>query len=216
MGRKLREDVGLAGALGAELDEVVVVLDVRNQARQLDELVALAEVLGVQADGMHEQVHPLLGGEVGPALLVVVQVHIGHLNRLQVRDDPPHRRLVVVGVRHREDAPHAAATQKLLVGVHNAIRHWDAGQAQVGELRLVLVRLVVEDHVDLVDDLVASRRTDLVFDHLRIGAVDVVVFDHVANLVHPAVDDLVVVDGAVLAEQILEHIGRHRVVALDQ
>ena len=89
-------------------------------------------------------------------------------------------------------------------------------RAQVGELRLVLVRLVVEDHVDLVDDLVASRRADLVLDHLRIGAVDVVVLDHVADLVHPAVDDLLVVDGAVLAEQVLEHIGRHRVVALDQ
>ena len=32
-------------------------------------------------------------------------------------------------------------------------------------------------------------------DHLGVGAVDVVVFDDVAHFVHPAVDDLLVIDG---------------------
>ena len=92
---------------------------------------------------MHEQVHPFLGCEVGPAILVIVQIHVGHLNGLEVCNYPTNRRLVVVGVRHGEDAPYAAATEKFLVGIHNAIGHRDSSQSKVGELSLVLVRFVV-------------------------------------------------------------------------
>ena len=52
--------------------------------------------------------------------------------------------------------------------------------------------------------------------HLGVGAVDIVVFDDVAHLVHPAVDDLLVVDGAVLAEQVFEDVSRNGVVTLDE
>ena len=64
--RELREDVRLAGALGAELDEVVVALDERDQPHELDELGPPAEQLGVEPDGLHEQVDPLVGGELAP------------------------------------------------------------------------------------------------------------------------------------------------------
>ena len=43
VGRELREDVGLAGALWAELDQVVVALDERDEAHELEELAATAE-----------------------------------------------------------------------------------------------------------------------------------------------------------------------------
>ena len=163
---------------------------------------------------MHEQVHPLFGGEVGPAVLVIVQIHVGHLNGLEVRNHPTNRRLVVVGIRHGEDAPDASATEQFLVGIHNAVRHGNSSQSKVGELSLVLVGFVVQDHIHLVDDFVASGRADFVLDHLGVGAVDIVVLDDVAHLVHPAVDDLLVIDGAVLAKQVFEDVSWNGVGAL--
>src|SRR6185437_910723 len=63
VGRELRENVGLAGSLRPELDEVVVALDERDQANKLKELASPAEHRGVEPDGLHEQVDPLVGGE---------------------------------------------------------------------------------------------------------------------------------------------------------
>src|SRR5690606_22531542 len=50
VGRELREDMRLTGALRAELDEVVVALNERNQAYQLDELGSAAEEFRVEPD----------------------------------------------------------------------------------------------------------------------------------------------------------------------
>ena len=100
--------------------------------------------------------------------LVFLHVHVGHLDGLQIRDDPTHRRLVVMGVGHVEDAPHTAAAEELLFSIHNAVGHGTVRQAEVRKFGLVLVGLVVEDDIDLVNDLVAASGSNFVFDHLGI------------------------------------------------
>ena len=107
-----------------------------------------------------------------------------------------------MGVGHVEDAPHTAAAEELLVRIHNAVGHGNVRQAEVRKFGLVLVGLVVEDDVDLVNDLVAASGSNFVFDHLGIGAVHVIVLDDVAHLFHPVADDLFIVDGTVLAQQV--------------
>ena len=109
VGRELREDVGLAGALGAELDEVVVALDERDQAHELEELAATAEQFGVEPDGLHEQVDPLIGGEPATRLEVTVEVEVRQLDGLDRAEDPRHDALVfAVEVLDVADAPDAA------------------------------------------------------------------------------------------------------------
>lgn len=86
--RELREDVRLARALGAELDEVVASLDERDEPDQLDELGPPAEQLGVEPDGLHEQVDPLVAGELPPCSQVALKVEVRQLDRLDRAEDP--------------------------------------------------------------------------------------------------------------------------------
>src|SRR5699024_3677817 len=83
VGRELREDVRLASPLRAKLDKVVVALDERDQPYELDELVSPAEQLGVESDGLDQQVDPIVRGELAPGCGVGVELEVGELDRLQ-------------------------------------------------------------------------------------------------------------------------------------
>ena len=65
MGRELGVDVGLARALGAQLQQVVVALAERDQPDQGEQLAPPREGLGIKAHALHEHVHPLIGAELG-------------------------------------------------------------------------------------------------------------------------------------------------------
>ncbi|MPN22473.1 hypothetical protein SDC9_169856 [bioreactor metagenome] len=117
MGRELREDVGFAGALGAEFDQVVVALGERDEAHELNELAPPAEQLGVEPDGLDEQVGPFFGREPASRLEGLIDVEPRELDRLDRAEDPGHHPLVVaVEVLDVADAPHAA-DQQLGVGL---------------------------------------------------------------------------------------------------
>ena len=87
--------------------------------------------------------------------------------------------------------------------------------AEVGELGLVDVVLVVEGDGDLVDDLVAPALADRRLHQLGLVPVDVVVGEDLADGVDAGLDGGFVVGGGVLAEQVLQHVRRHDRVALD-
>ena len=91
----------------------------------------------------------------------------------------------------------------------------DLLDAEVGELGLVDVVLVVERDRDLVDDLVAALLADGRLDQLGLVPVDVVVGEDLANGVDAGLDGRLVVGGGVLAEQVLQDVRRHDRVALD-
>ena len=109
VGRELGVNMGLAGSLGAQLDQVVIAFAKRDQAEQLGQLVAPAEHFRVEADTLQEQVHPLVNGELLAGLEVAIKVKVGELDRLEGRQDP-RTGVLVLGefILEIGYAPHAA------------------------------------------------------------------------------------------------------------
>ena len=137
------------------------------------------------------------------------------LDGLDGAQDPGNDPLVVgVEVLDVADAPHPAH-QQLGVGLDDRRVDDDALDAEVGELGLVDVGLLVECDRDLVDDPVAPAFLDLRLDQLGLAAVDVVLGEDLADGVDAGLDGGFVVRGGVLAQQVLQDVGRHDGVALD-
>ena len=80
--RELRVYVGLAGPLGAQLDQVVVALAERDKADKLSKLIALAEHLRIETYALDQQVNPLISGELLTCLQIAVEIKAGNLNWL--------------------------------------------------------------------------------------------------------------------------------------
>ena len=87
--------------------------------------------------------------------------------------------------------------------------------AEVGELGLVDVVLVVEGDGDLVDDPVPAALLDGRLDQLGLVAVDVVLGEDLPHGVDAGLDGGLVVGRGVLAEEVLQDVRRHDGVALD-
>lgn len=88
--------------------------------------------------------------------------------------------------------------------------------AEVGELRLVDVVLLVERDRDPVDDAVSAALPDRGLHQLGLVPVHVVVGENLAHCVDPSLDRRLVVGCGVLAEQVLQHVRGHDRVALDR
>ena len=190
----------LAGALGPELDEVVVALDERDEPHELEELAATAEQFGVEADGLHEEVDPLIGGEPAARLEVLLHVELRELDRLDRAEDPRHSTLVFgVEVLDVADAPDTTDQE---LGVRLDRRGLDdhALDAKVGEFGLVDVSPLIESDGDLVDDPVPTALLDRRLDQLRLAAVDVVLGEDLSNGVDAGLDGGFVVRRCVLPE----------------
>ena len=87
--------------------------------------------------------------------------------------------------------------------------------AEVGELGLVDVGLLVEGDGDLVDDPVPTALLDRRLDQLGLVAVHVVLGEDLAHGVDAGLDGGFVVRRRVLPEQVLQDVRRHDGVALD-
>jgi hypothetical protein len=146
---------------GAKLDQVVVSLAKRDQADQLGQLAALAEHLRIKADALHQQVDPLVGGELLAGLNVAVEIEMGQLNRLESGQDPRAGAFVFGKLIFQiSNAPHSA-DQQVGVFFHRSGINKNLFDTQVGELRLIDILLVVQIDTDLVDDLVAPLFLDV-------------------------------------------------------
>ena len=77
-------DVALAGAARPQFGQIVVVLDQRDQPGQQMPLHPLREVGRLHAGRPQQGVDPLRFGERPARLEQFLQVHVGHLDRLQV------------------------------------------------------------------------------------------------------------------------------------
>ena len=104
----------LPGPPRPKFADVEVVLDQRDHAGQQVPLHPLREVGRLHAGRAQQHVDPLLLGEGPPSLEQFLQVHVRHLDRLQVPQDE--RRsflLLLVEILQRDDAPDAADQQFL-------------------------------------------------------------------------------------------------------
>ncbi|MNQ91391.1 hypothetical protein D3C85_1067700 [compost metagenome] len=82
VGRELRINVRLAGALRPQLDQVVIALAERDKADKLSKLIALAEHLRIETYALDQQVNPLISGELLTCLQIAVEIKAGNLNWL--------------------------------------------------------------------------------------------------------------------------------------
>ena len=92
----------------------------------------------------------------------------------------------------------------------------NAADSQIRERRQVHIAPLVERHGDPVDDLVRALLPDLRLNEFGLVTVDVVAVDNVTHLLDAAPDEVLVVGRAVLAEEILQHVGGHYGVVLHQ
>ena len=149
--RDFLDDVALAGAPGPKFDEVVVPLAERDQPGQEQELQAPRHLRRLVAHAAHDEVDPLVGRELGPLALVLLQVEGGDLDRRQLVD--PERVLalafLVVGEAHVDLGPDAARQQAFVVA-HVVGRDVDELVAEVVQLRPVV--RVDEADLHLVDE----------------------------------------------------------------
>ena len=88
--------------------------------------------------------------------------------------------------------------------------------AEVGKGRLIDIALVVEGDADLVDHLVAATLADQRADQPGLVAVDVVLAQDLHDGGHARFDAGLVGSGAILAEEVFEHVGGNNSVALDE
>ena len=153
---------------------------------------------------------------MGAALHVPVEVEARHLDGLQVHQDVGRLVARLVGlVGEVGDAPHARHQQAAVLP-HRVGAHEHLGDAQVLEARLVGVAFLVERDRDLVDDALVLRLLDVAADGPGLGALHVVLGQDAAHALDARLDLFLVVCGAVLPQQVLEHIAGHGGVALHE
>ena len=100
--------MGLSGPLGAKLDEIIVALNKRNEARELQELAAPPEHFRIVTNALHQCINPLFRCERTPGLSVGVKIKIGHLDGFERTDCPRRHALIVpVFVLDVSNAPNA-------------------------------------------------------------------------------------------------------------
>jgi len=188
VGREFRVDVGLAGALRAQLDQIVVPLNVRDEAEQLEQLAATAKGFRLEADALHQQVDPLIGCEGRPQVPILLVVDLGDLDRLDGLEDPwRDPRILRKLVLHIGDAPHAG-DQQFRVGLHRPAIDRDLFDPEVVEDRLIAVGLLVERDADLIDDLVAAFFLDRGLDQPGFTAVHIMLAQYVFDGLNTRLD----------------------------
>ena len=163
-----------------------------------------------------QDVDPLLLGEGPSSLEQFLQVHVRHLDRLQVPQQERRPLLILLEeILQGDDAPDAA-DQQLLELLDDGAGNLDSLDAQVAEQRLVNVPLFVERHRHLVDDLEAAPLPDRGLHLLGFVGPDVVLGQNLFDGVQPVLDHGLVVRGAVTPQQILQDVDRHVRTFLDQ
>ena len=111
------------------------------------------------------------------------------------------------------DAPDATL-QDLGVVAHILGGHHKGFDREVGKAGNVEVALLVQVRMDLVDDGVLAQLPDLGLDDLGLVGTHVVLGQDLADALHTLLHHLVVIGGAVHAQQVLEHEGGHVGAAL--
>ena len=209
-------DVALAGAAGSQFAGVVVVLDEGHHARQQMPFHALVQIGRLHAGRAAQHVQPLPLAKTTPALEQGLQIHVRHLDGLEVADSEGRALATLLEeVMQGDDAPDAPH-QQLFELLDIAPRDLRVLDPQVGDQGLVEIAALVEPHRHLVDDLVAAALLDLGLDLLRLVRAHVVLGQDGLDRLQAVADGLLVVGGAVHAEQILQHVHRHIGAFLDQ
>ena len=138
----------------------------------------------------------------------LLHVHRGHLDRLQGENGEGRDLLpLFIEVIESDDAPDPASEQFLVllddIGRDNRIL-----DAEVGELRLVNIFLLVKFDPHLVDHFETAAFTDQRLDLLCLIGTHVVLGQDFFDVLQPLPHDLIIIGGTIHAEQVFQHIDR--------
>ena len=135
---------------------------------------------------------------------------MNNLYRFQVLYLPTYLDLFARHIADGDNAPHAVARQQL--GILADILRPDgySRQAEVGKGGVVLVAPLVEGDGHLVYHPVLAVFADDAFYAFRFRTVHIIVPDYLLDFLQSIVDDFLVIAGAILSQQILQHVGGHR------
>lgn len=159
VGREFGVDMRFSGALGAQLDEVIVAFDVGNEAGQLEEFRASAELIGIETDRGDEQVDPLVGAERGAPRAVAAEIEARQLDGLKAGDDP-RAGCFCSGISHRH-VGHLSQTpdttgQEAVILTNGLVGYQRVGDPEIFEGGVVSVVRFVKVDGDLVDNPILS------------------------------------------------------------
>ena len=182
-------DMGLAGAARPQLAQVVVVLDQRDQPRQMQPLHPFVELGRLHAAAAQHQVDPFIVGEARPRVLHLVDIEPRHLDRRQVADDKRTAVLVrfIKEVFHLDDAPDTAAKQPFKV-LDVLFRDRHILDAEIGELRLIDIGLEIKLDRDFVNHGIAAVFPQLGNDLLRFVRPHIIVGQNLLHIADSGLD----------------------------
>ncbi|MNE51679.1 hypothetical protein D3C80_1463160 [compost metagenome] len=181
----------------------------------MQELVALAEHLGIEADALNKQINPLIRRELLAGLQITVEIETGDLDRLERGQHPGRGGFILcVVILKISDAPHPS-NQQLLMCLHRAGVDQHLFYPEVSKLSLVHIVFVVERNADPVDDLVTPLLLDDRTYQPRFVAMHIVLAQDFLNRLDTGLNRRLIIRCAVLAQQVLQYIRRHDGVALN-
>ncbi len=163
---------------------------------------------------MHQKINPFICSEVLALVNELLQVDVGDLDRLQCLNLPSHLDVLTTDVANGHNTPHTVTTQQFRVTAHVIGTDRNTCQAEVGKSSLILVILFVEHHGHLVDNAVLAVLAYQPLDRLCLGTVNIVVLDDLFHLFQALADDILIIAGAILSQEVFQHIGRNRKTSL--
>ena len=180
--RQFLKDMRLTCTFRTQFHEVEVILNMREQTCKSDELFTSVHHLWVQSHGVHQEVYPLVSGEVLTLVNVFLQIHIGDLYGLQCLDVPSYFYVLAADIADGDYTPYTIAAQQFWVGFHVLCTDRHSCQSKIGEGRLIFVILLVESDRHLVDDAVLAALPYFSFYRLRFSTMYIVVLNDLLDL----------------------------------
>ena len=203
--------MALTGASRAELTEVEVVLYQRDHSFQQEPLLTVIQHIRLHANRAQHDIHPFFFGKCLSALLQLIDVHMGHLDRSELSDlDGISVFLILLNILivQLKDAPDAAAEQPVeLLRIFICDR--DILQAEVGELRHVDIPLNIQIYRNFINDGITATGTEYRQNLLGLIRAHKIIRENPLHILDTLFDDFLIIRAAVLSQQKLKDIHRH-------
>ena len=184
----------------------------------MEELQAGLESAGLQPKAPEQHVNPLLSAELAASFTELVEVETGKLDGVELGDVKRAYTwgfLVVGNVRHLHACPHATLQQPGIPAM-DLVCHVDARVTEVLHGCPVPVFAGQEAYLDPVNEPVGSLLTNERLRPVRLIVPEIVALERVLDGREAELDLCRVVGCAEPAQQILQHVGRHVLAALDE
>ena len=147
----------LARAARSQFTKVIVVLNEREHAGELQPFLPCAEPVGFHTRGTEQNGDPLIFGEGTAAVLYFLHINVRHLNRREFCNSDRRGLLVFfnVFIFKAHNAPNAAAEQAVILR-HIVGRCGDTANTEVRKIGFVTIEFDIQTNSNAVNDCVTA------------------------------------------------------------